>query len=656
MVVLVPSPATAQGAFSDDDGNVHEAALDSLAARGVLAGTECGQGRICPEDPISRATIAVWLTRVLDNAEPPRVASSRFADVDAGLWWAAHVERFATLGVTRGCATGPLRYCPDDTVTRGQMAAFLNRAFALSAAGSAGFGDTSGHTFEDEIDALAAARITTGCSPNPPLYCPDNAVTRGQMATFITRALNLVPSSSDRDALVALYNATNGPHWTHNTNWLSDRPIGDWHGVITDAGGRVTSLSLDGNQLSGQIPTRLGNLHNLQTLSLASNQLSGQVPAELGALTQLTRLHLGDNQLTGELPLRLTGLTALQDFFFHNNSGLCAPLDNVFQTWVLGIRATNGSQCPAAVPGAPTGLGATVGDGQVTLSWSAPSSDGGSPITGYQYSQDSGSWTPIPGSRPGQANAVGYTLTGLTNDRTYNFQIRAVNAQGVGQPSNSVSARPELRTGVPGAPIGLWAEASVGVILRWFAPASDGGSPITGYEYSQDGGPWISFQAVVDVWSSYTVTGLTAERKYDFQIRAVNAQGAGPPSDRISVRALGPPGAPSGLSAVARDGLVVLSWNAPSSDGGSAITGYEYSQNSGSWTPIPSSRPGFANAVGYTVTGLTNGSTYNFQIRAVNAQGGGQPSNSVSARPVRATVPGAPTGLRASGSSQVVFL
>ncbi|MDE0290080.1 MAG: fibronectin type III domain-containing protein [bacterium] len=449
MVVLAPSPATAQGVFSDDDGTFHEVALESLAALGVLAGTECGQGRICPGDPISRWTMAVWLIRVLDNAEPPRVASTRFADVDAGSWWADHVERFAALGVTSGCKTGPLRYCPDDSVTRGQMAAFLSRAFALSAAGSAGFTDTSGHLFEAEIDALAAARITAGCSLNPLRYCPRDAVTRGQMASFITRALNLTASSSDRDALVALYNATDGPNWSNNTNWLSGRPIGEWHGVITDAGGRVTSLSLDGNQLSGQIPTQLGHLLNLQTLSLAQNQLRGSVPTELGALTNLTYLALWDNQLTGELPLSLTGLTDLQDFYFFDNSGLCAPLDNVFQTWVRGISARSGIQCPPpdTVPGAPTGLGATVGDGQVALSWNAPSSDGGSPIVGYEYSQDDGAWTPIPSSGPGQANAGGFTVTGLTNGGTYGFRVRAVNAQGTSRPSNSVNARPELPDG-----------------------------------------------------------------------------------------------------------------------------------------------------------------------------------------------------------------
>ncbi|MDE0288445.1 MAG: fibronectin type III domain-containing protein, partial [bacterium] len=151
-----------------------------------------------------------------------------------------------------------------------------------------------------------------------------------------------------------------------------------------------------------------------------------------------------------------------------------------------GPPSNSVSKAPSGPPGAPTGLSAAAGDGQVTLSWDAPSSDGGSLITGYQYSQDSGSWTSIPSSRPGQANAGGYTVTGLTNGRTYSFQIRAVNGIGGGLPSNSASAVPERpqALGPPGAPTGLSAMAGDGLVtLSWDAPSSDGGSLITGYQY-----------------------------------------------------------------------------------------------------------------------------------------------------------------------------
>ena len=103
----------------------------------------------------------------------------------------------------------------------------------------------------------------------------------------------------DRAALVALYNATNGYNWYHNTNWLSDKPLGEWHGVETNAQGRVTKLILENNQLSGPIPSSLGNLSNLETLYLHENQLSGPIPPELGNLSNLGGLSLENNQLSG---------------------------------------------------------------------------------------------------------------------------------------------------------------------------------------------------------------------------------------------------------------------------------------------------------------------------------------------------------------------
>ena len=118
--------------------------------------------------------------------------------------------------------------------------------------------------------------------------------------------------STDRAALVALYNATDGPNWGSNINWLSDMPLGEWHGVTTNSSGRVTGLDLYNNQLSGEIPPELGSLTNLDGLHLDRNQLTGEIPPELGSLTILTGLFLGINQLSGEIPAELGSLTNLQ--------------------------------------------------------------------------------------------------------------------------------------------------------------------------------------------------------------------------------------------------------------------------------------------------------------------------------------------------------
>ena len=124
--------------------------------------------------------------------------------------------------------------------------------------------------------------------------------------------------ATDREALVAVYNATDGANWINNRNWLSDEPLEEWQGV-TVANGRVTSLFLDNNRLTGTIPAELGSLANLQNLNLAGNQLTGTIAAQLGSLANLQNLYLDTNQLTGTIPAQLGDLANLQDLYLYNN-------------------------------------------------------------------------------------------------------------------------------------------------------------------------------------------------------------------------------------------------------------------------------------------------------------------------------------------------
>ncbi|MYH79002.1 MAG: hypothetical protein F4134_14925 [Acidimicrobiaceae bacterium] len=178
--------------FTDVTGGVHKPAIDALAERGLFDGTECAEDMFCPGDEMKRWTMAVWLVRVIDEAQPPAATESSFADVDFESWYLPHIERLAELEVTTGCLVDPLRFCPDRSVNRAEMATFLERAFDLEAADPAGFADTAGNFHEANIDALAAARITAGCQSDPPRYCPNQPVTRAEMATFLARALGLV--------------------------------------------------------------------------------------------------------------------------------------------------------------------------------------------------------------------------------------------------------------------------------------------------------------------------------------------------------------------------------------------------------------------------------------------------------------------------------
>ena len=149
------------------------------------------------------------------------------------------------------------------------------------------------------------------------------------------------PPSDDRAALVALYNATDGPNWTNNTNWLSDAPIGTWHGVTADAG-RVVELWLNDNDLTGQIPPELGNLSNLTSLHLGSNEFTGAIPPELGRLSNLIWLGLEDNQLSGAIPPELGRLSNLQQITLDDNKlsgGISPELGNLSNLTSLHLQS-----------------------------------------------------------------------------------------------------------------------------------------------------------------------------------------------------------------------------------------------------------------------------------------------------------------------------
>ena len=194
-------PQEGAGVFSDlADAGVHEGPVRALASEGVLDGTGCGGGRLCPGEAILRWEMAVWLVRVVDGADPLPVGSSRFEDVDGGVWWAAHAERLADLKITVGCSREPARYCPEDPVSRGQMASFLVRAFDLEPAPAAGFVDTADSVHRANIDALSAAGITRGCATDPLTYCTARSTTRAQMASFLHRAANTADADEAQGA------------------------------------------------------------------------------------------------------------------------------------------------------------------------------------------------------------------------------------------------------------------------------------------------------------------------------------------------------------------------------------------------------------------------------------------------------------------------
>ena len=180
--------------------------VESLAGDGVFDGTDCQDQQFCPGDPLKRWQMSVWLMRALGETDMTATGESRFSDVEVSDWYSPYVERMADRGVTVGCSSDPPKYCPDRNVTRGQMASFLTRALDLPPAESAGFVDVDPETnaHADTINRLSAAGITVGCKSKPFQYCPSRSVTRAQMAAFIYRALEwLEENRSDQSATTA---------------------------------------------------------------------------------------------------------------------------------------------------------------------------------------------------------------------------------------------------------------------------------------------------------------------------------------------------------------------------------------------------------------------------------------------------------------------
>ena len=325
-------------------------------------------------------------------------------------------------------------------------------------------------------------------------------------------------------------------------------------------------------------------------------------------------------------------------------------------------RGTDAARVTATtVPGAPTGLTATAsGTTAINLSWSAPASTGGSAITGYniESSSDGGSsWSDLVANTSNTTTT--YAHTGLTAGDTRHYRVSAINANGAGTASNVDSAT--TGTTVPGAPTGLTATASetTAINLSWSAPASTGGSAITGYniEVSANGtSGWTDQVANTNsTATTYAHTGLAAGDTRHYRVSAINANGAGTASNVDSATTgTTVPGAPTGLTATASGTTAInLSWSAPASTGGSAITGYNIESSSdggSSWSDLVADTGSTDTA--YAHMGLDPATTRHYRVSTINAVGTSDASDSASTTTAstNTAATGAPT---ITGTAQV---
>ncbi len=318
--------------------------------------------------------------------------------------------------------------------------------------------------------------------------------------------------------------------------------------------------------------------------------------------------------------------------------------------------AASGPLTPAGLPGAPTGASASasapVGSiapqpvGQATVTFSAPASNGGSAITGYTVTSNPGGGVD---SNAGTINGLSHVITGLIVGTPYIFTVTATNGVPLtgppSTPSNSVTPIPA--TTVPNAPaapvaVGGNAQATVTFTPLLTAP-SNGGSPVISYTVTSSPGGLPASGAA----SPIVVPGLTNGVAYTFTVRATNSVGTGAASGPSnSVTPATAPGAPTGASAAAGNGLATVAFSAPASNGGSAITGYTVTSNPGGFTGSGATSP-------IVVSGLTNGVAFTFTVTATNGVPlTGPPSAStVAVTPTAGSVPPAPTAASATAGN-----
>jgi len=296
-------------------------------------------------------------------------------------------------------------------------------------------------------------------------------------------------------------------------------------------------------------------------------------------------------------------------------------------TTLYGMTSGGGSQGLGTIfsivkgqpPGTPTGITAKAGNAQATVTFTPPTTNGGSPITGYTViSNPAGGVDTDAGT-----TSTTHVVTGLTNGKPYTFTVTATNSAGTGaasSPSNKVT--PQAGPTVPGVPKIVTVTPGNGQATVSFTLPSNGGSPITSFTVISS----PEAKKGTGVGSPISVKGLTNGTAYTFTVRATNKIGTGPassPSSPVTPATI--PGAPLNVTAKSGNAQATVSFNAPASNGGSPITSYTV-------TCSPGGKIASGKVSPITVNGLSNGTSYTFTVKATNKVGTGpasSPSNSV---------------------------
>ena len=468
---------------------------------------------------------------------------------------------------------------------------------AWSASARATPGAVPGKPARPTLEASNNQIIVTWTAPSSSSPITSYSVRYRRGTGAATRVDNLSGTSHTLDSL------DNGHSYEIRVRASNAKGAGPWSDAVTAVPGAVPSKP------------------SAPTLTASSGQImvSWSAPtSNAGALTHYDLRHrrVGTSSWTqidgiSGTSRTVTGLTNGRSYEFQvraaNSIGDGAFSDSAMAT-------------PAGAPSAPSAPTLQTGNGQLTASWNEPSANGAS-ITHYdlQY-RISGSWTQID-----TITSRSRIITGLTNGSSYQVRVRAVNRAGDGSWSSTATATPGAVPNAPAAP--SLTSSNNQIAASWSAPGNNGAA-ITHYDlrYRAGSGSWTRIDNISG--TSRTITGLTNGTSYEVQVRAANSRGDGPYSSSATATPGSVPAKPSAPSLIPSNGQIMVSWSAPSSTGG-AITHYDLQyRRSGSWTRIDG-----ITSRSRTITGLTNGSSYEVRVRAANAIGDGPWSNTTSATP-----------------------
>ena len=541
-----------------------------------------------------------------------------------------------------------------------------------------GLGNPLGMTF----DGVASATITlsttdTDIQPNEvvDIDITSDIDISGLTASDCTVTGGTIVTLTETDAQNYVLSVTAGAAGTLNVA-IGEDAVSPGNAAVD----RDFTINPEPLELTWTVPTE--DVGNTFSVTLNSNYaLTGVELADFRLIqrepTNFINLTTTETEIDAVTLTAVVGTNNYQIDFTLNGT-----YDNPFEIRLINNRALHdGETVPSAgnlsselftvdssldttTPDAPTGLSASavtasasVATADIDLAWTAPTDDGGAAITEYQYRYSEGTsvetsavWTDT------DSTSTSFTVTGLSKNTQYTFEVRAMNSEGSGTASGTDSATTDSTE--PNAPTALSATAdtvtasvnTASVSLAWTAPTDTGGADITEYQYryiegTTAGGTWTDTNATD---TTYEVTGLDKGTQYAFQVRAVNAEGQSAASNTdTATTGTSVANAPTSVTVTPNTGSladsVSVSFTAPS-DGGESITGYEVRYRVGTTIPANAAWGTSGTSTTFTITNLEKGTEYAYQIRAINSVGNGV-ATAVSTFTTNTTVPDAPTSL-----------